>query len=312
MTTTKTQPEPKKTIQPVIETQTGGILLPSSSDEKILEAFKRYQGLKVSLLLEDDYTHFVKWVLGEGKPSTKGFAFVADADKFTADQKEKGFSVTQERRIKKSGVLKLGKAFAVSTEVVSESILPTGAVYRVRASAPNGQFAERVGSCDKTEKGHSPFDHILAIALTRACNRASMALLGGESTAEEFVDDDALAEAKPVKSTVVETKVVATTNPAVTAVVETEKRPEQKTEAEIKADLDKAFQAKAAAKPATERNELLKRLFNASRKAGQTDAQLRLQMHKAYKVESTKDLSLVDLEGFARGIEELARINTGE
>lgn len=135
-----------------------------------------------------------------------------------------------------------------------------------------------------------------------------MALLGGEVTAEEL-QEEAPAEAKPVKSTVVETKVVATTNPAVTAVVETAKRPETKTEAEIKADLDKAFQAKEAAKPATERNELLKRLFSAAKKAGLTNAQLKLQMHKAYQLESTKDLSLVDLEGFAKGIEELARIN---
>jgi len=236
-------------------------------------------------------------VLGEGKPSMKGFAFVADADKFAAVQKEKGFSVTQERRIKKSGVLKLGKAFAVSVEIVSESILPTGAVYRVRASAPNGQFAERTGACDKLEKGRdgSPFDHLLAIALTRATNRATMSLLGGEVTAEELAEESAPEATKPVKSTVVETK-----------------RPEQKTEAEIKADLDKAFNDKKPAAPTNERNELLKRLFSAAKAAGLTNAQLKLQMHKAYKVESTKDLTLVDLGGFARGIEELARINTGK
>jgi hypothetical protein len=291
--TTKTQPEPKKTIQPVIETQTGGILLPASNDEKILESFKRYQDLKVKLLEQDDYTHFVKWVLGEGKPSMKGFAFVADADKFAAVQKEKGFSVTQERRIKKSGVLKLGKAFAVSVEIVSESILPTGAVYRVRASAPNGQFAERTGACDKLEKGRdgSPFDHLLAIALTRATNRATMSLLGGEVTAEEMAEESAAEATKPVKSVVVE-----------------EKRPEQKTEAAIKADLDKAFNDKKPAVPVTERNSHLRRLFAAGKKAGLTEAQLRLKMKESYNVVSTKDLSDVDLFGFVMGIEELAKI----
>lgn len=290
--TTKTQSaEPKKTIQPVIEHQMGGILLPASNDEKILESFKRYQDLKSKLLEQDDYTHFVKWVLGEGKSSMKGFAFVADAEKFAAAQREKNFSVTLERRIKKSGVLKLGKAFAVSAEIISESILPTGAVYRVRASAPNGQFAERTGACDKTEKGRdgSPFDHILAIALTRATNRATMALLGGEVTAEETTEDG-IPETKPVKSTVVE-----------------EKRPEKKTEAEIKADLDKAFNDKKPAKPTNERNEYLKRLFSGAKRAGWTEAKLRLEMKKSYGVDSTKDLSMEDLFGFVMGIEEVAR-----
>jgi hypothetical protein len=294
MTTTKTQPEPRKEIAPVSNNLIGEVLLPSSSDEKILKAFERYQELKKRLLENEDYTHFVKWQLGDGKPQTKGFALLADAEKHAADMKKKGFSVTQERRIKKSGVLKLSKAFCVSTEILSETLIGTsGITYRVRATAPNGQSQERTGSCDRGERGRdgSPWDHIVAIALTRACNRSSMALLGGESTAEEFVDDDAPAEAKPVKSTVVE-----------------EKRPEQKTEAEIKADLDKAFSDKKPAAPTNERNELLKRLFGAAKRAGMSDEKLRIQMENAYKVKSTKDLPLVDLEGFTKGIEEYERI----
>jgi hypothetical protein len=292
--TAKQQPEPKKEIAPVSNNLIGEVLLPSSSDEKILKAFERYQELKKRLLENEDYTHFVKWQLGDGKPQTKGFALLADAEKHAADMKKKGFSVTQERRIKKSGVLKLSKAFCVSTEILSETLIGTsGITYRVRATAPNGQSQERTGSCDRGEKGRdgSPWDHIVAIALTRACNRSSMALLGGESTAEEFVDDDAPAEAKPVKSVVVE-----------------EKRPEQKTEAAIKADLDKAFNDKKPAVPVTERNSHLRRLFAAGKKAGLTEAQLRLKMKESYNVVSTKDLSDVDLFGFVMGIEELAKI----
>jgi hypothetical protein len=300
MTTTKQ--EVKKEIVPVAggyRPEPGGILLPSSSDEKILEAFKRYQDLKAKLLEQDDYTHFVKWQLGDGKPNMKGFPLVADADKFAAEQKTKNFIVTQERRIKKSGVLKLGKAFCVSVEIVSESIQPAGAVYRVRASASNGQFAERTGSCDRTEKGRndSPFDHILAIALTRATNRATMALLGGEITAEEVQDDPAF-----------DGKVVTTNVVAVETKQTEAKRPEQKTEAELKADLDRKFNEKKEAKPTTERNLHLRRLFSAAKKAGLTEAQLRLKMKEAYNVVSTKDLSDTDLWGFVMGVEELAKI----
>jgi hypothetical protein len=305
MTTTK-QPEKKMVAYTEPANVLGGILTPSASDEAILAAFDRYQALKSKLLKEPDFTHFVRWQIGDGKPSTKGYLTKKEADDHAEDMRKKGFNVTQEKRIKKSGVLKLGKAFSVSLEIVSETTVggavgsPTGVTYRVRAVAPNGQYAERTGSCDRSEKGRgdSPYDHISAIALTRASNRASMALLGGEGevTAEEIVE-----EVHPV-----ETKVVATTNPVAVEA----KRPEQKTEAEIKADLDKKFNDKKAAKPTNERNELYKRLNVAIAKSGHTKEEWHQKMKELYKVESAKDLSNTDLWGLVMGVEEMAKLRS--
>ena len=61
----------------------------------------------------------------------------------------------------------------------------------IEDTAPNGQFRDRIGSCDRKEKGRKdgPFDNIAATANTRAEDRAIMALVGGENTSEEFEED---------------------------------------------------------------------------------------------------------------------------
>ena len=105
---------------------------------------------------------------------------------------------------KKSAWQKLATAYNVSTEVVAEEYLydeeghTRRAKFRVRATAPNGRFAEGTGLCDVIERtfGLKQDHDIPATAETRATNRACSNLFGlGEVSAEEaqggsFDDDD--------------------------------------------------------------------------------------------------------------------------
>ncbi len=166
---------------------------PVESVEDLKAAFKEYLRLKEELLEETDYTWFIRYSLMGGKEEMKGFRTRELAEQAAANLLAKGTKVDFEKKVKKSGAMKLSKAFAISTKVLEDRIDPESnrSWYKVRAEAPNGQFCDRSGYCDARERGkggHS-FDIIDATALTRATDRAIMSLLGGENTAEEFVLD---------------------------------------------------------------------------------------------------------------------------
>ncbi len=97
-------------------------------------------------------------------------------------------------RITKSGWRKIGAAFGISTEALREERRAhadgNGFVWEcvVRAIAPNGRYADGLGSFDTRERRMAHLEHdARATAFTRACNRAISDLVGGgEVSAEEI------------------------------------------------------------------------------------------------------------------------------
>lgn len=169
-----------------------GLIVPVASDEALVESFKRYQALKEKLLDESDYTWFCVYKVTD-KVKRKGSPKRTEAEADITAFRARGMTADLEKKMKKSGVYKLSKAFGISTVVIEKDLNRDKgyAFYLVRATAPNGQSRERSGSCDRSEAGRheGAFDHVDAIALTRAEDRAIMALLGGENTAEEFIEE---------------------------------------------------------------------------------------------------------------------------
>jgi hypothetical protein len=98
--------------------------------------------------------------------------------------------------IKKSGWMKYALACQLNLEKRDERVEehPDGSKvfhYTYRAVAPNGRYADAVGSASSTEKVFTHPDHdVRALAQTRACNRAiSNLVAGGEVSAEEMISD---------------------------------------------------------------------------------------------------------------------------
>ena len=96
---------------------------------------------------------------------------------------------------KKSAWQKLARAFNVDTRIVSKEFIRTKtgrikeAYYCIEASLPNGRSVESDALCNREEKGKGNIkDHdIMAIAKTRATNRAIAELIGaGEVSSEEI------------------------------------------------------------------------------------------------------------------------------
>lgn len=177
-----------------------GLLVPVADAEALVAAFQQYVDLKDKLLRDEDYMWHVVWSLGD-RQGRKVLDKGDEARAFAQEIQSKGFNeVKLEKKIKKSGCLKLGKAFGISTAIIDmwEDRREGTAAYKVRAIAPNGQYKDRTGSCDRKEKGRAdrPFDTISATALTRAENRAIMALVGGENTSEEFEDEVEVKDAE--------------------------------------------------------------------------------------------------------------------
>lgn len=292
----------------------GSLLEPVASDEALVAAFKRYVALKDKLLEESDYVWFSVYKITD-EVKRKGFSTRAEAEKFIKELKAKGAQADLEKKVKKSGCLKLGKAFGISTEIIEEQVdrVAGYAYYKTRAKAPNGQYTDRTGSCDRTERGRkeSPIDHIEATALTRATDRAIMALLGGENTAEEFEEASASQEA------------VAATSQGQAKAKEPPKEPEanpkppkgseSKPEASTTKPLTEkekleAIDAKfAGVKPSSIPDQLRGRLFRAAKDAGVTTEVLKAQIKKEFKVESTNDLTGEQLHGLIRRLEARAK-----
>jgi hypothetical protein len=141
------------------------IIRPVASADEVLAAWRQFQDLKRSLLSIDDYQDI------QGRP-----------------------------RIKKSGWRKIAAAFGISDELLREERreveTPAGRQFvwevTVRAIAPNGRYADAVGSCASTERRFTHLDHdVRATAHTRGKNRAIADLVGGgEVSAEEIVDGE--------------------------------------------------------------------------------------------------------------------------
>lgn len=109
---------------------------------------------------------------------------------------ETDYQVIKEKKYKKkSAWRKYARAFNINTEIISEDIVKTektGAVkeatFVVRATLPNGRYADGWGNCSRGERGFAHPNHdIPATAMTRAQNRAIADLIGaGEVTADEI------------------------------------------------------------------------------------------------------------------------------
>src|SRR3712207_587460 len=132
-----------------------GIIRPVASADEVLGAWRQFQDLKRSLLTLDDYQ-----------------------------------DIQGRARIKKSGWRKIAAAFGISDELLRqerrecEGATPNNRYFvwevTVRAVAPNGRYADAVGSCASNERRFAHTDHdVRAIAHTRAKNRAVADLVGG-------------------------------------------------------------------------------------------------------------------------------------
>ncbi|MGC8578208.1 MAG: hypothetical protein ACP5M7_09505, partial [Thermoproteota archaeon] len=116
--------------------------------------------------------------------------------------------IKDRKYVKKSGWLKYALACGISLELRSERVEEKeGEViyhYTYRAIAPNGRFADAVGSASSKERAFVREVHdVRALAQTRAMERAISNLVGGgELGAEEIME----AEAEEVEEPKVETK----------------------------------------------------------------------------------------------------------
>lgn len=253
------------------------MLSPIASDDDLVAAFKRYVELKEKLLEDSDYVYSVIFPSGTSE-DRKFFPVRDDAERFAAGLISKRIAARMEKKIKKSGCLKLGKAFGISVTVLAEERGDDFVRFLVRASAPNGQHQDRTGRCDRKEKGRSekPFDHLEATAMTRAADRAIMALLGGETTAEEFEE-------------VVEPAPVAASDP-----IPAQVPPAKLSDSEFKEAINKQFGSTEAAK-VKDVAALRRELFAVARAGGVKDEQVKMYLKAQYKVESTKDLNEAQL-----------------
>lgn len=175
--------------------QQGALIRPAASLERIEQVFKQYQSLTKRLLTEDDYQQ-----------------------------------IGRKKFPKRSAWRKLATAFGVTFEIADRHIEYDDdydvirSDFIVRATAPNGRFADGWGGCDRKERcctkgcqkdhSHCPagkgeicpgvvhFSHpnhdIPATAETRAKNRAAADLFGlGQVSAEEIVDSGSRRRTAP-------------------------------------------------------------------------------------------------------------------
>jgi hypothetical protein len=147
-----------------------GVIRPIATGAEVLAAWEQFEAMKREVLTGEDYHQI------------QGKAF-----------------------IKKSGWRKIAAAFGISDEVVKEArreIVPDKPspdkpapppyfVWEVtaRAIAPNGRYAEAVGSCASHERRFAHTEHdTRSTAHTRAKNRAISDLVGGGQVSAEEMD----------------------------------------------------------------------------------------------------------------------------
>ena len=163
------------------------IIMPAKI-EKTLEALKRFEDFKRQVLTKDDYVEITTRKTGERK-----------------------------KYIKKSGWLKYALATGISLQLVSESkeVTPEGKTiyhFTYRAIAPNGRYADAVGSASVDEREFARRVHdVRALAQTRAMERAISNLVGGgELGAEELLGSEEVEEAEEAPPKKVEVPKVET------------------------------------------------------------------------------------------------------
>ena len=148
---------------------TSALVRASGSTNDLIEAMAEYQELCVKLLDDNDWQ-----------------------------------TIQNKRFPKRSAWRKLAVAYGVSFEIMDRTLFwdDEGALkaaeFIVRATAPNGRYADGWGACDVSERnaGRKATHDIPATAATRAKNRAAADLFGmGEVSAEE-VDRNAMYASK--------------------------------------------------------------------------------------------------------------------
>jgi ssDNA-binding Zn-finger/Zn-ribbon topoisomerase 1 len=199
----KLNEKPKKSEEGVVEEkpqESGGLITLSSqvvapvvTPQQAKEAWNMFQATKKSLLEGSDYQSIIT-------KSFRGGSWITEKKPF----------------VKKSGWRKLATAFNLSDTVIKELrvhydampyrsgkdaiVMRPGFVWEmtVRAIAPNGRYAEGVGSCASNERGFAHIEHdVRATAMTRAKNRAISDLIGGgEVSAEEMEGQEKSVETK--------------------------------------------------------------------------------------------------------------------
>lgn len=135
------------------------LVVPITSNAKILEAWRNFQDLKIKLLDNQDFVEI------------KG-----------------------ERYAKKSTFRKLALAFGISTDVIKEERIENknsfGYEVTIKAVSPAGRFMTAMGSCHSDERRFNKSSDIRAIAQTRATNRAIADLIGWSApSAEEMMSE---------------------------------------------------------------------------------------------------------------------------
>lgn len=303
-TTTKDSGNDKPPELPAVVSPRGGLLEPVASDEELVAGFKRFVELKDKLLEEHDYTWFVAYKVGS-KLEKKGFDTKKDAEDLRKVLGGKRIQSSLEKKMKKSGCRKLDKAFGISHEVLEYERDANFVRYLVVAKAGNGQSSPQSGSCSRDERGKSnaPLHRIDGTALTRAKNRATMDLLGGETTAEEFEDYLDQGEAPPPPAAKPPNPAVPTYQPPHAPAAPSK----PKTSEEMRAEVDKKFAGQKAAKP-VDTVQLRGRLFAALKATGLDEkiAKIKLKktMKERYGTESTKDLTEAQLLELTAKIEK--------
>jgi hypothetical protein len=152
-----------------LSTTPSALVRASGSTNDLIEAMAEYQELCVKLLDDNDWQ-----------------------------------TIQKKRFPKRSAWRKLAVAYGVSFEIMDRTLFwdDEGALkaaeFIVRATAPNGRYADGWGACDVSERnaGRKATHDIPATAATRAKNRAAADLFGmGEVSAEE-VDRNAMYASK--------------------------------------------------------------------------------------------------------------------
>ncbi|MEA1962909.1 MAG: hypothetical protein U9M94_01570 [Patescibacteria group bacterium] len=136
------------------------LVVPITSNDKILEAWNNFNDLKLKLLEDSDF-----------------------------------ISIKGEKYAKKSAFRKLALAFGISTEIMREKRIELkndGYAYEItmRASSPSGRFMSAVASCHSDERKFNKASDVRAIAQTRATNRSVADLIGWSApSAEEMMSE---------------------------------------------------------------------------------------------------------------------------
>lgn len=168
--TSDIEPEPKPIKEPVLE--------------KVDKFNLTVQDSKESLPLME----------GTRYPSEEEIRFLINRRKFVKDtlidKAEDLIKISGTLFLKKSGTQKYINAFGISIEILSNSVYPEGndlvAEYRIKATAPNGQFVIADGTKNKSEYwsdkyknfGSYSLHNLKATARTRAIHIAVSDLVG--------------------------------------------------------------------------------------------------------------------------------------